>query len=157
MYVFDKNNSFTNIFCVFWYSNENLFWSYHNKFCGKKIKMRWYRIWCWSNEQVVWFFNCYDFTRFLNFFFLLGRSYSHKSQFLVFAQNPVGLSQGVTISASLIIGMKQGGINSLCFLPEKNKTSHPDKAIFTMSLRNSKVFLLLNWNDNEKFWWTFRV
>ena len=59
-------------------------------------------------NQLIWFFNCYDFTR---FFFLLGRSYSHKSQFLVFAQNPVGLSQGVTISASLIIGMKQGGIN----------------------------------------------
>ena len=56
-------------------------------------------------------------------FFLLGRSYSHKSQFLVFAQNPVGLSQGVTISASLIIGMKQGGINSLWFLPEKKQNS----------------------------------
>ena len=26
----------------------------------------------------------------------------------MFAQNPVGLSQGVTIAASLIIGMKQG-------------------------------------------------
>ena len=42
-------------------------------------------------------------------FVIQGRSYSRKSQFLVFAQNPVGLSQGVTISASLIIGMKQGG------------------------------------------------
>ena len=55
------------------------------------------------------FFNCWFHEIF--YFLLLGRSYSHKSQFLVFAQNPVGLSQGVTISASLIIGMKQGGIN----------------------------------------------
>ena len=93
-----KINSFTDIYLLKWKLEILL---------KKKSKFVHSEFGVWSNEQVIWFFNFYDFTR---FFFLLGRSYSHKSQFLVFAQNPVGLSQGVTISASLIIGMKQGGI-----------------------------------------------
>ena len=76
---------------------------------------------------------------------LLGRSYSHKSQFLVFAQNPVGLSQGVTISASLIIGMKQGGINSLCFLPERTKTALPDKLMYSVGSQGA------TWSSFQKY------
>ena len=36
------------------------------------------------------------------------RQFTDKSHFFVFAQNPVGLSPGVQISTSLIVGMKQG-------------------------------------------------
>ena len=43
-------------------------------------------------------------------FTVQSRDFSYDSQFYVFAQNPVGTSHGVKISASLIVGMKQGEI-----------------------------------------------
>ena len=39
-----------------------------------------------------------------------GKDISADSQFYVFAQNPVGNSQGVSIAASHISGMKQGTV-----------------------------------------------
>ena len=41
-------------------------------------------------------------------FTLLRRQFTDQSHFYVFAKNPVGLSPGVQISTSLIVGLKQG-------------------------------------------------
>ena len=45
-------------------------------------------------------------------FVVEGKDISADSQFFVFAQNPVGNSQGVSIAASHISGMKQGKSNA---------------------------------------------